>query len=210
MVWILAVIAVLLLFAPPAVRNIGLAVVGTVCVIFVVIVILNRRPLAPAPAVAPAVAVAGTGRSRQFDFDTYEREKKDREDPEAAGRIAGSEIRFGELRPVPGIEPGTLDAVRARLYDDSSGFTLTDYAYDLVVEDCLPSQAAAPSGPHESRCTTVFERRGWASISVPARQARDVVIEIPKDPTTNAPPFVLLGTARIELTATGARAYLTP
>jgi hypothetical protein len=189
------------------VRNIGLAVVGIVCVIFVVIVILNRRPLAPAPAVAPA----GAGRSRHFDFDTYEREKKDREDPEAAGRIPGSEIRFGELRPVPGIETGTLDAVRARLYDDSARFTLTDYAYDLVVEDCLPSQAAAPpSGPHESRCTTVFERRGWASISVPARQARDVVIEIPKDPTTNAPPFVLLGTARIELTATGARAYLTP
>jgi len=199
-----AALAVLLMFAPPAMRSIGLAVLGAVFVVFLVIVILNRRPLAPTAAIVPPVAADSAASSRQFDFDAYEREKKDHEDPEAAGRIAPSELRFGELRPMPGIEPGTLEAVRARLYNDAARVTLTDYSYVLVVQDCLPSQ---PTAAHESTCTTVFDRHGWASATVPANQARDVVIEIPNDPTTHAPPFVLLGMPRVELTPTGARAY---
>jgi hypothetical protein len=105
---------------------------------------------------------------------------------------------------MPGIEPGTLEAVRARLYNDSARFTLTDYSYALVVQDCPTSQLTAA---HESTCTTVLDRHGWASATVPANQARDVVIEIPNDPATHAPPFVLLGTPRVELTPTGTRAY---
>jgi hypothetical protein len=203
-VWIFAAIAVLLMFAPPAMRNLGLGILGAVLVVFLVIVILNRRPLAPTASVVPPAAIDAGARSRQFDFDTYEREKKDREDPEAAGRVAVSELRFGEVRSMPGLVPGTLEAVRARLYNDSVRFTLTDYSYALVVQDCLPSQ---PTAAQESTCNTVFDRHGWASAIVPANQARDVVIEIPNDPATHAPPFVLLGTPRVELTATGTRAY---
>ncbi len=205
MVWSFAAIAVLLLFAAPRIRRIGLTVLGTVFVVFLVIVILNRRPVAPASIPIAPLVNAGAA-SRQFDFDKYQQDKKDREDPEAKTRIALSEVRFGQVQFVAGIEAGTLETIRARLYNDSRQFTLTDYAYYLEVKDCLPVK---PDDHHPVECTTVFDQRKTVSTTVPPNQARDVVIEIAKDPMGNM-PFKLLGTPRIELTPTGTRAYVTP
>jgi len=204
MVWIFAAIAVLLLFASPRVRSIGLTMLGSVFVVFLLIVLVNRRPVAPASLPIPPLANAGAA-SRQFDFDKYQQDKKDREDPEARTRIALSEVRFGQVQFVAGIDAGTVETIRARLYNDSRQFTLTDYAYYLEVQDCLPVK---PDDQHPLECTTVFDQRSMASATVPPNQARDVVIEIAKDATGRL-PFKLLGTPHIELKPTDARAYVT-
>lgn len=208
MLWIFAAIAAcLLLFAAPLIRNIGFAVLGTGFVVFMVIVVLNRRPASLAPSIAAQPPVESGSVSRKFDFQKYRQEKKDSTDPEAGKRIGLTEIRFDQLQPISGIEQGTIQSIRARLYNDSAQFTLTDYSYYLVVKDCLP---AASDAKHELSCTTVFDQRDSLSTSVPAGQARDVVLDIPKDPKTLALPFKLLGTPRIELTATSTRAYRQP
>jgi hypothetical protein len=204
-VWSFAAIAVLLLFASPRIRKIGLAILGTVFVVFLVIVILNRRPVAPASIPIPPLVNAGAA-SRQFDFDQYQQDKKDREDPEAKTRIALSEVHFGQVKSVAGPEDGTIESIRARLYNDSPQFTLTDYGYYLEVKDCLPVK---PDDKHPTDCTTVFDQRHTAAVTVPPNQARDVVIEIARNPTTGTLPFKLLGRPRIELTPTGTRAYVT-
>jgi hypothetical protein len=206
-VWILAVIAVALLAVPPPTRKIGLAIMGVVFCGFLTIVLVNRRAVTPPPAIDTRAPVAAMGGSRKFDFDQYEQDKKDRADPQARNRIALSEVRFGELRPMPGIAAGTLESIRARIYNDSDRFTLTDYAYTLVVQDCLPANSG---DAHDLKCTTVFDQRGLASTTVPAHQARDVEIEISEDPATRTAPFKLLGTPRIELTPTATRAYALP
>jgi len=203
-VWIFAVFAVLLLFASPRIRGIGLTILGSVFAIFLVIVLLNRRP-APTPVPIPPMVNAGAA-ARQFDFDKYQEDKKDREDPEAKSRIALSAVRFGQVQLVAGIEAGTIETIRARLYNDSAQFTLTDLTYYLEVKDCLPLK---PDEKHPVECTTVFDQRKTASTTVPPNQARDVLIEIAKDPATGNSPFKLLGTPRIELTPTATRAYVT-
>jgi hypothetical protein len=202
--WIFAAIAVLLLFASPRIRGIGLTMLGTVFVLFLVIVLVNRRPVAPASIPSAPLVNAGAA-ARQFDFDKYLQDKKDREDPEAKTRIALSEVRFGQVQFVTGLEAGTIETIRARLYNDSPQFTLTDFTYYLEVKDCLPVK---PDDQHPIECTTVFDQRKAASTTVPPNQARDVVIEIATDPTGKM-PFKLLGTPRIELTPTGTRAYVT-
>jgi hypothetical protein len=205
--WILAVIAVALLVVPPPTRKIGLAILAVVFCVFLTIVLVNRRTVMPPPAIDARAPVAAAGGSRRFDFDQYEQDKKDREDPQARNRIALSEVRFGELRPMPGLASGTLESIRARIYNDSDRFTLTNYAYTLVVQDCLP---ATSGDAHDPKCTTVFDQRGLASATVPAHQARDVEIEITGDPATRTAPFKLLGTPHIELEPTGTRAYTLP
>jgi hypothetical protein len=204
MVWIFAAIAVLLLFASPRIRSIGLAMLGAVFGAFLLIVIVNRRPVTPDALPIPPLVNAGAA-SRQFDFDQYQQDKKDREDPEAKTRIALSEVRFGQVQWVAGIDAGTVETIRARLYNDSPHFTLTDYAYTLEVQDCLPLK---PDERHPVECTTVFDQRSMASATVPPNQARDVVIEIAKDATGRL-PFRLQGTPRIELKPTDTRAYVT-
>lgn len=280
--WIFAVIALVLAFAPPRYRKIGFAVVGAVFLVFLTIVLVNRRPLPDAtPAAAPAPSPAAPT-SRRFDFEAYQQEKRDQADPEAKTRIAAAEIRFAQLQPIAGLEPGTLQAVHARLYNDSRRFTLTNYWYYLVVQDCLPaakksaapakasvsvSSTAAPaantkpstkatasmnanvspntnatpstnSNTHASpsadanaspntnasatpsadantnandstadRCTTVYDQRDSASLTVPPGQARDIALSIPNNATGSATPFKLLGTPRIELEVTDTRAY---
>jgi hypothetical protein len=205
-VWSFAAIAVLLLFASPRIRSIGLTILGSVFVIFLVIVLLNRRPVAPTPVSIAPMVNAGAA-ARQFDFDKYQEDKKDREDPEAKTRIALSAVRFGQVQFVTGIEAGTIESIRARLYNDSPQYTLTDFTYYLEVKDCLPVKA---DERHPVECTTVFDQRKAASTTVPPNQARDVMIEIAKDPATGNPPFRLLGTPQIELTPTATRAYVTP
>jgi hypothetical protein len=168
--------------------------------VFLATVVVNRRS-APDPRVsAPAQQIAAPSGSRRFDFDAYERDKRDREDPEARTRIAPSEVRFDQVGSSAGPETGTLQAIRARLYNDSPTFAVTDYSYYLRVQDCL---ADVP-------CTTVYDQRGWMSLAVPPGQARDVVIAIPKNPASSSAPFKLLGRARIELTPQEIRAYAPP
>jgi len=204
MVWIFAAIAALLLFASPRIRRFGLAMLGTVFGVFLLIVVLYRRPVAPASLPIPPLVNAGAA-SRQFDFEQYQQDKRDREDPEARTRIALSQVRFGQVQLVAGIDAGTVESIRARLYNDSPQFTLTDYAYALEVKDCLPVK---PDERHPVECTTIFDQRSMASATVPPNQARDVVIESAKDATGRL-PFVLQGTPRIELKPTDTRAYVT-
>jgi hypothetical protein len=163
--------------------------------------------------VPPAAPVVAGSVSRKFDFERYQQEKKDREDPDAKTRIPLSAVRFDQIRAVPGIDPGTLQTIYARLYNDSGQFTLTNYAYYLEVQDCLP---AKPDDKHPPQCTTVFDQRESVSTTIPPNQARDVVIGIPRDraaPADAPPPsapFKLLGTPRIELIPTSTRAYVSP
>ena len=209
MIWIVVVIAGALLFAPPRVRKAGLAIVGVACLAFLAVVLVNRRPASPLPTVAPVGArpsVDAAPPSRQFDFDRYRQERKDREDPDAKSRIPLSAVHFDQVQSVPGIDSGTIRTIRARLYNESAQYALTDYSYYLEIQDCLPVQA---DEKRAVQCTTVFDQRGWVSATVPANQARDVVIDISKDPKSGAPPFKLLGTPRIELSLTTIRAYVT-
>jgi hypothetical protein len=205
-VWIFLAVGVLLIFTSPAVRNIGLAILGSGLVVFLVIVILNRRPAAQAPGAGTPPALSAGAASRRFDFDQYQRDKKDREDPDAKTRIPLSAVHFDQVQAVSGIDPGTLRSIRARVYNDSKQFALTDYSYYLEVQDCLP---AKPDDKHESQCTTVFDQNGTVSTTVPPDQARDVLVDLTNDSKTGSAPFKLLGTPRIELTPTMTRAYIT-
>lgn len=208
MIWIFVAIAVSLMFAPAFIRNVGLTILGIGSAVFLAVVILNRSPT-PQPPNAPPAAVQptpDTGKSRRFDFERYQQDKRDREDPEAKTRIPLSAVHFDQVQTVPGIDPGTIRTIRARVYNASSQFTLTDYSYYLEIQDCLPVKA---DDKHPVQCTTVFDQRDSVSTTVPANQARDVVIDLTKDPKTGAPPFKLLGTARVELSPTMTRAYVS-
>ena len=85
--------------------------------------------------------------------------------------------------------------ILARLYNDSPTFTLTDYGYYLVVQDCI-----------RAVCTTVFDQRGLSAASVPPNQARDVEIPIRDASARYASPIKILGTANVLLTPVETRA----
>ncbi len=201
MFWIFAGIALGLVLLPARFRRLGAAGVVAVILVFVAVIAVNRRspPDVPSPSIERTVPPAG---SRRFDFDQYERDKKDRADPGAKTRIPISALRFDQVQPITGIDAGSIRAVRARLYNDSHEFPLTDYSFYLVIQDCLPTGEGKPD-----RCTTVYDQRGTASLIVPPDQARDVTISIPRNPPNSSAPFKLLGTARVELTPVEARAY---
>jgi hypothetical protein len=198
---IFAAVALGLALSPTRFRKIGFAVAGAILIVFVILVVVNRRS-APDSRPVPEAKSQPTAGSRRFDFDQYERDKKDKEDPEAKIRIALTEIRFDQVKATPGIDAGTIQSVRARLYNDSQQYTLTDYSYYLLVQDCLAAAAGKPG-----ECTTVYDQRGTVTLTVPPNQARDVEVAIPKNPTNFSLPFKLLGTARIELTTTDTRSY---
>ena len=115
-----------------------------------------------------------------------------------------TEVRFDQIQPVAGIESGTLRSVRARLYNDSHQYALTDYSYYLVVEDCI---AASVGTKAEPQCTAVYDQRETRSLAVPPDQARDVVFFIPSTNSNGSAPFHLLGAPRIAVSATDTRAY---
>jgi hypothetical protein len=196
-IWIVAAIALGLLTVPPRFRKIGFAVLAVVLLVFLATVIVNRRSAPDPRASAPVQQNAAPAGSRRFDFDAYERDKRDKEDPGARTRVTPAQVRFDQVGAGAGADAGTIQSIRARLYNDSPTFAVTDYSYYLRIQDCL---ADVP-------CTTVYDQRGWLSQTVPAGQARDVVISIPKNPTSFAAPFKLLGKARIELTPDEVRAY---
>ncbi len=191
MLWIMVLILVALAFLFPKTRSFSLSAIGLAIVAIVLIVVIAKRPepLAPPAAATPAVE------QKPVDFERFHVEKLDRTDPEAKNRIRLEEIRFDQIRAVTGVERGSVATIVARLYNDSPTYTLTDYGYYLVVQDCI-----------RAVCTTVFDQHGLSSVSVPPNQARDVQIAVRNGSTRDVPPIKILGTANILLTPVATRA----
>jgi hypothetical protein len=191
MLWIVVLILVALAFLFPKTRSFSLSAIGLAIVAIVSIVIIAKRPEPPVPAAAAPPAVE----QKPVDFERFHVEKIDRADPEAKSRIRVEEIRFDQIRAVAGAERGSVGTIVARLYNDSPTYTLTDYGYYLVVQDCI-----------RAACTAVFDQHGLSSLSVPPNQARDVQIAIRSGNTRDEPPVKILGTVNILLTPVATRA----
>jgi len=193
MLWIVVLILVALAFLFPKTRTISLSAIGVAIVAIVVIVVLAKRgePVAPVAAAPPLVE------QKPVDFERFHIENLDKADPEAKNRIRVEEIRFDQIRAEAGAERGGIRRIVARLYNDSATYTLTDYGYYLVVQDCI-----------KAVCSTVFDQHGLSTASVPPNQARDVEIAIRDGSTHDRPPIKILGTANILLTPAATRAQL--
>ena len=191
MLWIVVLILVALAFLFPKTRSFSLSAIGVAIVAIVVIVVIAKRgePLVAGATVPPAAE------RKPVDFERFHIENMDRVDPDAKNRIRVEEIRFDQMRAVAGTEGGSIRRIAARLYNDSPTYTLTDYGYYLVVQDC--SRAV---------CTTVFDQHGLAAVSVPPNQARDVEIAIRDESGRDAPAIKILGTVNILLTPAATRA----
>jgi hypothetical protein len=196
MLWILVLVSVAIAIVSTKHRAYSLIAAGGIILTIVAIVVLtDQRKLPPSPL--QKTAPAALAPSKRVDFEKFHIENLDKEDPEAKNRIPIKEIRFEQIRSQVGSQAGSIDSIRARLYNDSTRFALTDYAYYLVVQDCV-----------KTTCTTIYDQRGQTAVSVPANQARDIVIVIRDDDTRGIPHFKVLGTASIALSATETRAYL--
>lgn len=193
MLWVLVLVLVALAFLFPKTRALSLAAIGVAIVAIVVVVIIAKRgePIALGAAPPPAVE------QKPVDFERFHIENLDRADPEAKNRIGVTEIRFDQIRAQAGVERGSIGRIVARLYNDSTTYTLTDYGYYLVVQDCI-----------RAVCTTVFDQHGLSAASVPPNQARDVEIAIREGSTRDLPPIKILGTVNILLTPVATRAQL--
>ncbi len=192
MLWVLVLVSLALAIVSPKYRKYGLVVVGLSIMGIVAIIVLARND--EIPAAAPSSVPVQ--RPSRVDFEQSHVEKLDAEDPQARNRIKVSEIRFDSIIPSTGTEPGTFESIRARLYNDSTRFSLTDYGYYLAVQDCIGGT-----------CTTIYDQRGLESALVPPNQARDVKIEIRARETQRLPAFKLLGTPKIILSPSETRAY---
>ena len=193
MLWIVVLILVALAFLFPKTRSFSLSAIGVAIFAIVAIVLIAKRgePLTLGAPVPPAVE------KKPIDFERFHVERLDKADPEAKNRIRVEEIRFDQVRAEAGAERGSIGTVDARLYNDSATYTLTDYGYYLVVQDCI-----------RAVCTTVFDQHGLSAASVPPSQARDVEIAIRDGNTRDLPPIKILGTTKILLTTTATRAQL--
>jgi hypothetical protein len=191
MLWIVVLILVALAFLFPKTRSFSLSAIGVAILAIVAIVLIAKRGEPPAlgAAVPPAVE------KKPIDFERFHVDKLDKEDPEAKSRIRVREIRFDQIRAEAGAERGSIGTVVARLYNDSATYTLTDYGYYLVVQDCIGAV-----------CTTVFDQHGLSAASIPPNQARDVKIPIRDGSTRDVPPIKILGTVNIVLTPAATRA----
>jgi hypothetical protein len=192
MLWIVVLLLVALAFLFPKTRTISLSVIGVAIIAIVVIVVISKRgePVAPVAQVS-----AAPFEQKPVDFERFHVENLDKADPEAKNRIRVAEIRFDQVRAEAGAERGSIGRIVARLYNDSATYTLTDYGYDLVVQDCI-----------RAVCTTVFDQHGLSAASVPPNQARDVEIAIRDRGTHDLPSIKILGTANILLTPAATRA----
>jgi hypothetical protein len=186
---VLALLALAFLFPKRRALSLSAIVVATIAVVSLVFIAKRGQPNTPAVA-TPAVV-----KQTPVDFERFHVEKLDAADPEAKNRIRVGDIRFDQVRAEAGAERGSIDMVVARLYNDSATYTLTDYGYYLVVEDCI-----------KAVCTTVFDQRGLAAVSVPPSQARDVRIAFRDGIERDVPPIKILGTANILLTPSETRA----
>jgi hypothetical protein len=191
MLWIVVLILVALAFLFPKTRSFSLSAIGVAIIAVVVIVVFVSRAEPPASGAAAPPAVA----QKPVDFERFHVENMDKADPEAKNRIRVEEIRFDQIRAEAGSERGNVGRIAARLYNDSPTYTLTDYGYALMVQDCI-----------RAVCTTVFDQHGLSAVSVPPNQARDVEIGIRDGSASDAPPIKILGTVNILLTPTATRA----
>src|SRR3974390_324095 len=132
MLWVLVLASLALAIVSRRYRKYGLIVVGVAVLAIVATVALVRR----AETWTPPASTAPTQYSKRVDFEQTHVEKLDQEDPEAKNRIGVSELRFDQVRPNAEWQPGTFESIHARLHNDSARFTLTDYAYNLEVQDC--------------------------------------------------------------------------
>jgi hypothetical protein len=190
--WVLILASLAFAIVSSRYRRYALLAVGIgVAAVVTVIVVASKNEV-----VIPPSSGAPVQHSKRVDFEALHIEKLDREDPDARNRIEVSEIRFDQIRPTPGSDPRAIESIRARLYNNSARFSLTDFAYYLVVQDCSANA-----------CATIYDQRGWASVTAPANQARDVMIEIRAGETRESPPFQVLGTPKIILSPTETRAY---
>ena len=189
--WIVVLILAALAFLFPKTRAFSFSAIAVAIVAVVVIVVFAKRggPVALVSAASPAVE------KKPIDFERFHIENLDRADPEAKNRIRVAEIRFDQIRAEPGAERGSIGRIVARLYNDSATYTLTDYGYDLVVQDCISPV-----------CTTVFDQHGLSAASVPPNQARDVQIAIRDGNARDLQVTKILGTANILLTPAATRA----
>jgi hypothetical protein len=194
--WIVLLVSVAIAIASPRYRAYCLVAAGIALATIAAIVTLTKRD-EPLKASLPHAAVqSSVQEAAHVDFEQLHIENLDKKDPEAKNRIGVAEIRFDQIRPELGSERGTIRLIRARLYNDSAHYALTDYAYYLEVQDCMASA-----------CTTVYDQRGQASASVPPNQARDVIITIRDGDTRGVPTFKILGTPNIKLSPTSTRAF---
>jgi hypothetical protein len=191
MLWILVLILVALSFLFPKTRSFSLSAIGVAIVAVVSIIVIAKRG-EPLPLEATTTPAA---ERKPVDFERFHVDKMDKADPEAKNRIRMEEIRFDQIRIEPGAERGSIGTIEARLYNDSATYTLTDYGYYLVVQDCV-----------RAVCTAVFDQHGLSAVSVPPNQARDVEIAIRDGSTRDVPPIKILGTANILLTPVATRA----
>jgi hypothetical protein len=191
MLWIVVLILVALAFLFPKTRSFSLSAIGVAIAAIVAIVVIAKHgePLTLGAKVPPTVE------QKPVDFERFHIENMDKADPEAKNRIRVEEIRFDQIRAEAGAERGSVGTIVARLYNDSATYTLTDYGYYLVVQDCI-----------RAVCSTVFDQHGLSSVSVPPNQARDVKIAIRDGSTRDVPPIKILGTAKILLTPAATRA----
>jgi hypothetical protein len=192
MLWVVILVALALAIVSRQYRKYGLVVIGIAVVAVVMVILLARND----EVLTPATTRAPPQHSKRVDFEQLHVDKLDAQDPEARKRIDVSEIRFDQISPLAGSEPGTFESIRARLYNDSARFTLTDYGYYLAVQDCVAKV-----------CTTIYDQRGLESATVPANQARDVKIATHSGDLSVSPPFRLLGTPKIILLPSETRAY---
>jgi hypothetical protein len=190
MLWIVVFIMVALAFLFPKTRPFSISVIGVAIFAIVALLVIFKRGEPPALGITAPLAV-----QKPVDFEQFHVAKLDKADPAAKSRIRVEEIRFDQVRAEAGAVRGSVDTVVARLYNDSATYTLTDYGYYLVVQDCI-----------KTVCTTVFDQRGLSSMSVPPNQARDVKIAIRNGNARDVSSFKILGTLNILLTPTATRA----
>jgi hypothetical protein len=189
---VLTLLALAYLFPKTKWFSLSAIVVAIIAAISLVFVAKREAPATSGPTLRPVV------RQEPVDFERFHVAKLDKADPQAKDRIRVGELRFDQIRPEAGAERGSIGQVVARLYNDSPTYTLTDYGYYLVVQDCV-----------KSVCTTVFDQHGLSAISVPPNQARDVRISIRDEVTRATAPIKILGTVNILLTPTETRAQST-
>src|SRR5580698_1210783 len=165
--WIVLLVSVAIAIASPRYRAYCLVAAGIVIATIIGVVTLTKRDEPKSSAALGNSARTSVQQPQHVDFEQLHVETLDRKDPEAKNRIALTEVRFDQIRPDVGSDPGSIRLVRARLYNDSTRYALTDYAYYLEIQDCAGST-----------CTTVYDQRGQLPASVPPGQARDLVIGI--------------------------------
>jgi hypothetical protein len=190
MLWIVVFILVALAFLFPKTRTFSLSLIGVAIFAIVAILVIFKRgePVTPGATAPPPV-------QKPVDFEQFHVAKLDKADPAAKSRIRVEEIRFDQIRAEAGAVRGSVDTIVARLYNDSATYTLTDYGYYLVVQDCI-----------RAVCTTVFDQHGLSSMSVLPNQARDVKIAIRNGDARDVSSVKILGTLNILLTPTATRA----